>query len=181
MRTLASDPDAGFLCFFDDAAVEEVNGALGEIGVALVVRNHADGGAIAMQIAEQLHNGFAILGVQVSRGLVSHQDERIADQRASYSDALLLTAGELRGVMAESMSHADALQRALHFLLALAGAGAAIGERQLDVLVDGEVANQVECLKDKTDFAIANARAFANGQIRDGLAVQPVVAVGWRA
>src|SRR5713101_785262 len=155
--------DAGFLGFFHDAAVEEVDGALGEIGVALVVRDHADGGAVAVQVAQELHDRFAVLGVQVSRGLVSHQDERIADQRAGHSDTLLLTAGELRRVVAQAMGHADALERALHLLLALARAGAAIGERELHVFVHGEIADQVEGLKDEADLAVANARALADG------------------
>src|SRR5258707_4240006 len=117
--------DAGFLGFFYDAAVEEVNGALGEVGVALVVRDHADGCAIAMQVAQQFHHGFTVLGVQVSGGLVSHQNERIADQRARHSDTLLLTSSKLRRIVTKAMSHADAFERALHFLLALAGASAA--------------------------------------------------------
>src|SRR6267154_3598945 len=106
--------DAGFLGFFYDAAVEEVNGALGEVGVALVVRDHANGGAIAMQVAQQFHHRFTVLGVQVSGGLVSHQNQRIADQRARHSNTLLLTSRELRRIMAQAMSHADALERVLH-------------------------------------------------------------------
>src|SRR5713226_5376364 len=155
--------DAGFLGFFHDAAVEEVDGALREVGVALIVRNHADGGAVAVQVAQQLHDGFTVFRVQVSRGLVSHQDERIADQRAGHSDALLLTAGELRRVVAQAMGHADALERALHLLLALARAGAAIGEWELHVFVYGEIADQVEGLKDEADLTVANARALADG------------------
>src|SRR6266852_2019097 len=168
--------DASFLGFFDDAAVEEVNGALGKFGVALVVGDHADGGAVAVQVAQQLHDRFAVFGVQVSGGLVSHQDERIADQSAGHSDTLLLTAGELRGIVAQTVGHADALERILHFLLALAGAGAAIGERQLYVFVNGEVADQVEGLENEANLAIANARALADGELGNGLAVQFVIA-----
>src|SRR2546422_8812936 len=78
--------DARFLRFLDDAAVKQVNCALGEICVTLIVRNHAYRRTIAMQIAEQLHDGFAVLGVQVSSRLVSHQNQRITDQRASHGD-----------------------------------------------------------------------------------------------
>src|SRR5712664_623379 len=172
--------DARFLGFFDDAAVEEVNGALGKVGVALVVRDHADGGAVAVQVAEQLHDRFAVFGVQVSGGLVGHQDEGIADQSAGHSDTLLLTSRELRGIVAQAVGHADALESILHFLLALAGAGSAIGERELDVFIHGEIADQVEGLKDEADLAIANARALADGELGNGLAVQLVDAVGRR-
>src|SRR6266404_3978385 len=88
--------DARFLRLLDDAAVKQVNGTLGEICVTLIVRNHANGRTVAVQIAQQLHDGLAILGVQVSRRLVSHQDQWISDQRASNGNTLLLTAGELR-------------------------------------------------------------------------------------
>src|SRR6267154_2373934 len=172
--------DAGYLGFFYDAAVEEVDGALGEVGVALVVRDHANGGAIAMQVAQQFHHGFAVLGVQVSGRLVSHQNERIANQRARHSDTLLLTSRKLRRIVAQAMSHADALERVLHFLLALAGASAAISQRQLHIFVHGEVADQVEGLKDESNLTIANARALADGEFADRLAIQLIIAIGRR-
>ncbi len=78
--------------------------------------------------------------------------------------------------MAEAVSHANAFERVLHFLLALAGARAAIGKREFDVFVNGQVADQVEGLKDEANLAIANARALADGQLGDGLAVQLVIA-----
>src|SRR5258705_11480696 len=57
--------DAGFLSFFHDAAVEEMDRALGEAGVALVVRHHADGRAVAVQVAQQFHHGLAVFRGQV--------------------------------------------------------------------------------------------------------------------
>src|SRR5277367_4569255 len=105
---LGSRARVGFLRFFGDASVEEVNAAIGEVGVALIVSDHANGGAVAMEIAEEFHNGFAIFGVQVTGGLVSHQDEGIADQRAGHGNALLLTAGELRGIVTQTVGHTHA-------------------------------------------------------------------------
>ena len=43
---------------------------------------------------------------------------------------------------------------------------AAVGERQLDVLEDREVANQVEALEDEPDLAVADARALRHVQVR---------------
>jgi hypothetical protein len=45
-------------------------------------------------------------------------------------------------------------------LLALGGRHAAVGERQFHVLVDREIANQVERLEDEADLAITNPRAL---------------------
>src|SRR5882762_2519758 len=72
LRLPALRSDARFLCFLNDAAVEQMNGALGKIRVALVVGNHADGSPVAVQVAQQFHDGFAVLGVQVSGRLIGH-------------------------------------------------------------------------------------------------------------
>ena len=46
--------------FGDNFAVEEMDFALGVLGKARVVRHHADGRAFAVQIAQKLHDGFAV-------------------------------------------------------------------------------------------------------------------------
>src|SRR5260370_32705000 len=95
-----SGADASFLRFLHDAAIEQMNVALGEIRVPLIVRTHANGRAVAVQIAQQLHDRLAVLRIEVSSRLVSHQNQRIANQRTCHRDALLLTARELRRVVA---------------------------------------------------------------------------------
>src|SRR6185503_8382697 len=77
---------------FDDAAVEQVNSAIGVRGVARIVRDHADRGAAAMQFAQQLHHCFAILRVEVTGRFVREQNRRLAGDGAGHGDALLLTA-----------------------------------------------------------------------------------------
>ena len=166
--------------FLDDAAVEEVDGAIGVARVARVVRDHADRRAFAVQLAEQLHDGFAVLRVEVSGRLVRQQDRRGAGDGAGDRDALLLTARELRGQVLGAVRHADLLERRHHALLALGRLHAAIGERQLDVLVDVQVADQVEALEDEPDLAVAHARALGERQVRDFLAVQDVAPFGRR-
>src|SRR6476661_1434779 len=54
--------------FLDDAAVEEMDGAVGVPCIARVVRDHADGGALAVQFAQELHHRLAVLRVEVPRG-----------------------------------------------------------------------------------------------------------------
>ena len=135
-------------------------------GVARIVRDHADRGAGLVQLLEQVHDGFAALRIEVARRLVGEQDERLAGDGAGDGDALLLAAGELARQMLRAMRHADALERRLDALLALGRAHAAVGERQLDVLEDGEIADQVEALKDEPDLAVAHARARRRGARR---------------
>src|SRR5215472_2951439 len=82
--------------------------------------------------------------------------------------------------MTQTMSHADALERLLHLLFSLRGARAAIGQRQFDVFVNGEVADQVKRLEDETNFAVADPRALADGELRHRLAIQMVITVAGR-
>src|SRR5436309_12047380 len=102
-----------------------------------------------MELAEQLHHRLAIGRVEVSRRLVREEDEGIASHGTRNSDALLLTAGELRRIVLHAVAHAHALEGILDALLALARRHAAIGERQLDILVDREIADEVERLEDE--------------------------------
>src|ERR1051325_1994408 len=60
--------------FLDDAAVEEMDGAIRVARVARVVRDHADRGAFAVQLAEQFHDRLAVLRIEVACRLVRQQD-----------------------------------------------------------------------------------------------------------
>ena len=163
----------------DDAAVEQVDGAVGVARVARVVGDHADGGAGAVQLAQQVHDRLAVVRVEVAGGLVGEQDRGIADERARHRDALLLAARELAGQVLRAVRHADALERLVTRFSRSAGRHAAVGERQLDVLVHGEIADQVEALEDEPDLAVADARALARRELCDRLAVEHVAARRW--
>src|SRR6185503_11003344 len=128
--------------------------------VALVVCDHADCRALAVQLAQQIHNRFAVRGIQITGRLVGQKYERIARYRSRDCDSLLLAAGELAWKMLASVSHAHALESFSHSLLAFNGPQTTICQRKLDVLEDREVADQIEALKDEANFAISNARAF---------------------
>ena len=157
----------------------QVNCALGEICVTLIVRNHANGRTVAMQVAQQFHDCLAVFRIEVSGRLVSHQNQRITDQRASHGDALLLTAGELRGIVAQPVRHSHAFQRVLHLLLSLRCARAAIRQWQLHVFIHRQVADQIERLENKSNLAVADSRAFADRKIRHRRSVQRIVPARW--
>src|SRR5882672_3529276 len=94
----------------DHAAVEDVDGAVGMAGEPRVVRDHHDGGAALVQLGEELHDGVAVLRIEVTRGLVREEHGGLAGEGAGDGDALLLAAGELRGKMLGAMAHADLLE-----------------------------------------------------------------------
>src|SRR3954454_24964266 len=160
----------------DDAAVEEVYGAVGVAREARVVRDHADGRAAAVQLAQELHHRLAVLRVEVAGRLVGEEDRRLARERARTRDALLLAAGELRGIVLHPVQHADALQRRLDAPLPLRRRELAKRQRQVDVLRDGEIADEVERLEDEADLAIADARAVGEIELLDRFAGELVAA-----
>ena len=93
---------------------------------------------------------------------------------------LLLAPGRLAREMLRPLTHPDAFQRCEDPRLPLCGPHAGINQRQLDVLVDGQIANQVEALEDESDFAVADARTLRWLQVRGGLIMQLVFAVAGR-
>jgi len=101
----------------------------------------------------------------------------LAANGTRYCDTLLLAARKLTGQMLCAMAHAHALQRGNYAFLSFTRIHSTIGQRQLDVFVDGEVADQIEALKDETHFAIANARAFGERKIDNWLFIENVLAV----
>src|SRR5207244_3079424 len=149
--------------------------------VARIVRDHAQRRPAAVQLAEELHDRFAVDGIEISGWLVRKQDRRRADERARYRDALLLAAGELRWVVAQPVRHADALERIVSPAPTLLARGpaalrAAQAQRQLHVLVHGEITDQIERLEDEADLAIADARPPGGADVPHGRAVEPVLA-----
>jgi hypothetical protein len=60
---LELDGDLGGEGFVYDFAVEEMDCAFGVVGVARIVRDHADGGAALVDVLEEFHYGVAIFGV----------------------------------------------------------------------------------------------------------------------
>ena len=134
-----------------------------------------------MQLAQQVHHRFAVLRVEVAGGLVREQDRaarprsRAPRRPAAAGRPRAGWAGAWRdGAMPTRSSASSTRSRRS------ADWHAAIGQGQLDVLEDGEVADQVEALEDEPDLAVADARALAEIEILNGLARDGVGPIGRR-
>ena len=127
---------------------------------ARVVRDHANGRAAGVQFLQKIHDRFAVARIEVAGRFVGEKNCRLAGEGARDRDALLLAAGKLAGQMFGAMSHADALERFGDELFSLACSHSAIGQRQFDVFVNGQVTDQIEALEDEADLAVANPRAL---------------------
>src|SRR6266576_1503928 len=163
-----------------DAAVEQVDRSIGVLRVARIVRHHAHRRAAAVQRPQQVHHRLAVTGVEIPRWLVGEQDRRVTHDRAGDRDSLLLAPGELHRVMLRAMHHADPLERLLHAFGALPARHAAIGERQLHILGDGEVADQIEGLEHETDPPVADSGALGRRQVGHRLVLEQVAPVARR-
>ena len=86
------------------AAVEEMKGSLRKTHVTGIVRDHAEGGTVPMELPEQLHDLQTISGVQVAGWFVGQQHAGTANNRPRHRDALLLPAGQLKGARVSTAS-----------------------------------------------------------------------------
>src|SRR5690606_16597737 len=118
--------------------------------------------------------------IEIAGWLVRQQNERLTRDGSGHGDPLLLPSRELARQVPRPVRHANALQGLPGPLAPLGDAHSAIGERQLDVLEDREIANQVEALEDEPDLAIADACALALREIGDRTSVQQVLTAGRR-
>src|SRR2546429_3018914 len=89
-------------------------------------------------------------------------------QRARNRDPLSLAARKLVGPMHHAIRKIDFAQRCFSHFVTLRSGNAAVDQRQLDVMQRSSAGQQIESLKDKTDFLIAYARQFRSEERRVG-------------
>ena len=82
------------------------------VGDVAVVGDEDDGVAFGVQFAEDFHHFFAAVAVERAGGFVGEDDLSAVHQRAGDGDALLLPAGELRGLVFGAVTEAKAGQKA---------------------------------------------------------------------
>ena len=82
--------------------------------------------------------------------------------------------------MLHAVSHLDPFQGVLYPLLAFLRRHAAVGQRQLDILIDVEIADQIECLENEADLAVAHPGPPARRELLDRIALQLMFAGGRR-
>src|SRR5436190_1136060 len=166
--------------FIDDTPIEQMDRPVRMLRVARIVCHHADRRPGAVQRPQQLHHRFAVGRVEVSRRLVGEQDRGIAHDGARDGDALLLASRELHRIVFGPVHHPHFFERLLHALRALRPRHATVGERQLDILGDGEVANQIEGLEHEADPPVADPRSLRRRQVSHRLVLEQVAPVARR-
>src|SRR5690606_6183974 len=128
----------------DQEAVAEVDDAVGAGGAGGVVRDHDDGGAVAVHVGEGVHDLDRHAAVERAGGLVGEQDGGFARQSPADRGALELAAGDLGDAVVGHVRDPEPLQEGLD-----AGAGGVLllggglEGGQEDVVADVEVPQEV--------------------------------------
>ena len=145
-----------------------------------LVRDQQDGQPeLGVDAPQQLEHRVRGLGVQRGGRLVGQQHRRLGGQRAGDPDALLLAAGELRGVGAGAVREPDEVEQLERAPAPLGPARARDLQRQRDVLERGPRAQQVELLEDHPDLAGAwRAAAAPRIRVTSSPAMRMLPAVG---
>ncbi len=138
--------------------------------------HHDDGGAVAVQFLEQLHDAARHVRVEIAGGLIRQQQPRRPGERAGDGHALLLAARQLRRVVPAARRQSHPGQRVLDAAAPLGAVEAAVAQRNLDIVLHVQVRNQVERLKDEADLLVAQSRALIVIQAAHVGAVQLILA-----
>ncbi len=87
----------------DHVTVHEADDARRVLGDIHLVRHHHHGFAFAVQFLEDVHDLDRGARVQITGRFVAEENRRVVNQRAGDSDALLLPAGKLIGLVVHSI------------------------------------------------------------------------------
>src|SRR6266542_3563399 len=139
-----------------DFAIAEHDNAFGKLRDVGLVRYQHDGQPLLVEVLEDLHDLHRGAAVQVAGGFVRQQDRRPVDQSARNGDALLLSAGKLRGKVINAIAQPNHLQGLMRPLRALLLTQLGVQSGQLDIFQRRGARQQVESLEDKAELAIAN-------------------------
>ena len=74
-----------------NATIKQADGAMGYLGIMLIMRYHDDGGALVVQLGKQMHHLGSILGIEVTRRLIGKDELRTEDYGTGNGYSLLLT------------------------------------------------------------------------------------------
>lgn len=141
----------------DDVAIFHADDAFCMTSDVGLVGDHDDGLAVVVELLEEGEDFLAGGGVEVARGFIGEEDGGVCDECAGDSDALLLSAGELIGLVFHAVGEADGLEGGSCAFCAVPPAVAGIDEWEFDVFEGGESGHEFEGLEDKPDAFVADA------------------------
>ena len=98
--------------------------------------------------------------MQIAGRLVRQDQLRLGDDGAGHTDELLLATRQLAGVQVFLPDDLEPVEHVAHDRVALGPLHVAIRQRHLEILVDGQVVQQVIALKDEPDVRFVKLGAL---------------------
>src|SRR4030095_4013230 len=147
----------------DDHTITHVDDTI-EIGGGFgIVGDHHDGLAqILVQATKHFQDDLGILGVQVAGGFIGKKNFRFVDDGAGDGHTLLFTSRHFGGLMREPAFEAEHFGYDVKTVWIEAIAVNVLCDR--DVAPGGECREEIETLKDESDFASAELGALGIAQ-----------------
>ncbi len=137
-----------------------------------------DGVAACMKLIEQVHDFHARFGLNFSGGVVGEVYVFFVPPRGLNGKWFALPAGQLVRLMEHSTFKANIGKCPFGAFNSLGCRRSVVNEWQLDVMQGGGAGQQIEGLKDETDFLVSNACQLVIVQLTDELPIEPVLAFG---
>ena len=116
--------------------------------------------ASGIQGLEHLHDLLALVRVKIARRFVGQDQLRVRDHRPGDTDQLLLAAGKLTRIQILFADNVETIQRVADNRIAPSLVHVPIGERDVQVLVDRQIVEQVIILENEADFLVPKGRAL---------------------
>ena len=157
-----------------------MNHAMRVLRDVVLVRHKDNRVSLRVQPVHQGHDLVSGLRVQVAGWLIGQNNRWPIHQRSRNRHSLALAAGKLVGLVMHAGFHAHRGQSFSRPLAPLLGRHARVNQRQFDVVQRSRSRQQIEGLKHKSNFSIANARQLIIIQLADQLSVEPVIAFAGR-
>ncbi len=118
-------------------------------------------GAFIIEALEQIHNHFALTGMEAAGWLIGENELGITDDGASDSDELLLTAGELVWVESFLADDLETVEDIGDHTVALGFFDVAVGKREIEVFRNGQIIEQMILLKNEANVFLVQLNALA--------------------
>ena len=144
----------------NDEAIAELNDAVAVGRVDVRVGDLNDRRAASIQGLEHLHDLLALVRVKIAGRFVGQDQLRVRDHRPGDADQLLLPAGELARIQILFPDDVKSIQRVADNRIAPGLVHVPVGKRNIQVLVNREIIEQVIVLENETDLFVPEGRAF---------------------
>src|SRR5882724_4517876 len=148
------------LLSLEDPAVAQLHDPFPVGGVFLGVRDLHDCHPFFIQVAKQLHDFLALARVQIASWLIRQQQFGRGNDGAGYSDELLLAAGKLPRIQIFFADNLKTIERVGHECGAFALTIMPIRERNIEVLVNRQIVEQMILLENESDLLISQCGAL---------------------